>query len=258
MQKLLLALPLLSVACSYPRFYADKTIEQQLPLAAASQLSCTTHNGNIEVTGEPGLDHIELRADIRVRGHTQEEADDRLGLVSVGHKIDGDTVKIFREYDRKEFRINSPTFTFTLRVPERLAMQLLTHNGNVQVSGTRGALTAESHNGDIQGSVRHQRARLETHNGEIDVQIAASGDLDARIESHNGGIEIAVPEDAAGWIEASTHNGSISGPDGVEDTESARSRFRGRLGPAATEGVLRIETHNGSISVRRADGAKPN
>ena len=46
---LLLVLPLFAVACSYPRFVANKTVELDVPLAQAIKLNCTTHNGDVVV-----------------------------------------------------------------------------------------------------------------------------------------------------------------------------------------------------------------
>lgn len=254
MQKLLLLVPLLSVACSYPRFTASKTVEAEVPVEQALALQCKTHNGNITITRGESRDTIHLHTIMKVRGHTQDEADDNLRLLSVAHEFDGDTLKIYGKYPRPDLNNRSPSFTYTMQVPEHLALRLLTHNGNVKTEGTTGAVRIETHNGDVIGAVQNEKLWVETHNGEIGLSIDADADLDGRVVSHNGDIDITVGSDAHCWLEVFTHNGHIDPPGTIHDANIKKRSMRCRLGEASTDGRLYVKTHNGDIEV--ASGAK--
>jgi DUF4097 and DUF4098 domain-containing protein YvlB len=259
MQKtLLLVVPLFAVACSYPRFVASKIVELDVPLAEASKLDCKTHNGNITITPGELSDTIHIRAEIKVRGYTQEEAEDNLAQLSIGQKQDNDVLRIFGEYPRSHFSNTSPSFSFDIKVPEHLALALESHNGNLTSHGTSGPLRLETHNGRIEGATSNNKAWVETHNGSIKLAIHSDEDLDGSITSHNGGISVEVSDQAHGWLEIATHNGSIKTPSTIHDATIKRRSVRGRLGEGATNGRLVVTTHNGNVVVRDDANASNN
>jgi DUF4097 and DUF4098 domain-containing protein YvlB len=258
MRTALLFVPLLTVACSYPRFTASKTVEAEVPLEQAIALHCKTHNGDITITRGDASDTIQLHTVMKVRGHTQEEADDNLRLLSVAHEVHGETLKIYGKYPRPDLNNRSPSFTYTMKVPEHLALTLLTHNGNVRTDGTTGALRVETHNGDVIGAVQNQKVWVETHNGEVELAIDSGADLDGRIVSHNGDIDVVVSADARCWLEAATHNGHIDPPATIHDADIKRRSLRCRLGEANTDGRLFLKTHNGDIEVASGAGGGGN
>jgi DUF4097 and DUF4098 domain-containing protein YvlB len=258
MQKSLLLLPLFAVACSYPRFVAAKTVELEVPLAQASTLDCKTHNGDINVTrGEAG-DSLHVIAEIKVRGHTQAEADSNLERLAVGQGADGDTLRIFGDYPRAAMNNRSPSFTFTMQVPEHLALNLVSHNGDINSNGTTGPVRIETHNGDVRGTSRNKMTWVETHNGEVKMAITSTEDLDGRITSHNGDIVIEVSDNAHCWLETSTHNGRIKTPSTIHEATIKRRSVRCRLGEAQTDGRLYVETHNGNIVVHDGQSSSTN
>jgi DUF4097 and DUF4098 domain-containing protein YvlB len=257
MQKLLLLVPLFAVACTYPRFVASKTVEVDVPLAQAAELDCKTHNGNIKVTRGESDDSIHVVAKMRVRGHTQEEADRNLELLSVGQSHDGNTLRIFGEYPRSTMNNRSPSFTFTMQVPEHVALDLESHNGDIISQGTTGPVRIETHNGDVRGTSRNKSTRIETHNGEVKMSMQSHEDLDGRITSHNGNIVIEVSDQARCWLEAVTHNGRIKTPSTIHDATISRRKVRCRLGEAETDGRVFVKTHNGNIVVRDGQSGDP-
>lgn len=256
MKKALLLLPLFAVACSSPRFVAKKTVEMEVPIAQASKLHCKTHNGNIKITRGDANDTIKLHAEMKVRGHSQEEADDNLHKLSVEHAIDGDTLRVFGKYPRTDLRRMSPGFHYTMQVPEHLALTLISHNGSIQSKGTKGALNVETHNGNVNSSVANHHADIETHNGGIELTIRSDQELDGSVVSHNGDIEVRVLDGAHGWLNASTHNGHITPPRTIHEADIKRHSLRCRIGEQDTEGKLVVTTHNGDITMRTADGSK--
>ena len=258
MQKTLLLVPLFAVACSYPRFAATKTVEVDVPLAQAAKLDCKTHNGDIKITPGKASDTIHVVARIKVRGHTQEEANRNLERLSVGQATDGETLRIFGDYPRSAMNNLSPSFSFTMQVPEHLALKLESHNGDIESNGTTGAMRIETHNGNVRGSSHNKRTWVETHNGEVQIAIHSGEDLDGHIVSHNGDIVVQVSEQARCWLETATHNGNIKTPSAIHDATIKRHSVRCRLGEEETEGSLYIKTHNGNIVVRDGDSSGGN
>lgn len=253
MQKVLALVPLFAVACSYPRFVASKTVELDVPASQAASLDCKTHNGDIEITRGDASDSVHIIAEMKVRGHTQEEADRNLELLSVGSELEGTTLRIFGDYPRPDLNNRSPSFSFTMAVPGHLALDLESHNGDIQSQGTTGAMRIETHNGDITAAAQNKKAWVETHNGEVEMTIESTEALDGRVTSHNGDIVVRVSEDASCWLEAVTHNGRIKTPSAIHDATINRRSVRCRLGEQETDGRLFVKTHNGNITVRNGD-----
>lgn len=252
MHKSLLLVPLFATACSYPAFVAKKVVELDVPLSQASKLHCKSHNGDITIARGAADDTVHIKAVLKVRGHSQQEADANLELLSVADELDEDTLRIFGDYPRPELNGMSPSFTYTMNVPSHIALDLVTHNGDVTARGTTGATRIETHNGSIVATSGHKNTRVETHNGDIDLVIRSNEDLEGRVISHNGDIDVELVEDAHCWLEVFTHNGSIRTPKVIHDASIKRRSVRARIGDGDTDGRLYIKTHNGDVGVHDA------
>ena len=253
MHKSLLLVPLLAVACSYPRFAASKTVELDLPLAQASKLKCKTHNGSISISPSSASDAVHVVAVLQARGHTQKEADDNLELLSVAHSHDGDALRIYGDYPLFELSNRSPSFSYTIQVPEHLAVSLVSHNGDITTRGTSGATHIETHNGDINAHSANGSTSVETHNGRIDLSLRADQDLQGVAVSHNGDIDIRLEAGAPCWLHARTHNGNIKTPSVIHEATISRRSVRCRIGDGEAIGDLKVTSHNGDIAVRDAN-----
>lgn len=248
-----LLLPLVSIAaltsaCSYPGFQAKKTVEFTLPAASVSRLLCTSHNGNIVIDGDPAATAVNLKAEMSVRGYTQEEANANLNLLEVGQEQADGQLKLWGKYPPGSLNDVSPSFAFTLTVPARMQLQLQSHNGDLIARGTEGPIQLETHNGSIEAKVTTAKVEVETHNGAVALDLAGSGPLDGTITSHNGGIRVGIGSDRGATIEAATHNGSIKAGEGIVTASVSRNRLRGKIGDGS--GKLVITTHNGSVAIR--------
>jgi Putative adhesin len=238
----------LTSSCSYPRFQAKKTVEFTLPAASVSRLLCTSHNGKIVVDGDPAATAVNLKAEMSVRGHTQEEANANLNLLEVGQEQTDGQLKLWGKYPTGGLNNLSPSFAFTMTVPARMQLQLETHNGDVVARGTEGPIRLETHNGSIEAKVTTAKVEVETHNGTVELDLGGSGPLDGTVTSHNGGIRVGIGNDRGTRIEASTHNGSIQAGANVAEASVSRTRLSGKIGDGS--GKLVITTHNGSVTIR--------
>ena len=246
MRTSLLLVPLLA-ACTYPRYVATKTVEYAIPATSTMNLLCQTHNGNITVTGESNTNQIGVRAELSVRGYTQDEADANLHLVEVGREQEGGTLRLFVEYP-SDLSDRSPSGTFVLGVPRDIACGLESHNGRLTLRGTRGNVRLETHNGSIDATVEGAEIATTTHNGNIRLALAGTDPIKAEVHSHNGSIEMSLPENIGTTLDASTHNGKVVGPEGVVAATYGRRSLRGRIGDGT--GSLTISTHNGNVHIR--------
>jgi hypothetical protein len=247
MRTSLIVVPLLA-ACSYPRYVAVKVVEYTIPATSTTNLLCQTHNGSITVTGESNTSRIEVRAELSVRGHTQDEADANLHLLEVGREQQDETLRLFVKYPSRGLSNCSPSGSFVLKVPQDLAFGLESHNGHLAVRGTRGNVRLETHNGSIDATVESTQVATTTHNGNVRLSLAGSGPLSGRVVSHNGSIEINMPDGIGTMLDASTHNGRVAWSGRIVDATYEKGTLRGRLGDG--KGSLRASTHNGNIRIQ--------
>ena len=248
MRTLTLPFLFLVASCAYPSFSASRTVDLTLPATDLTELACTSHNGNITVNGDPAATQVELHAELSVRGFSQGEADDNLTMLTVGHETTGGRLRIFGKYPEGALNNMSPSFSFRLKVPQQVAVDLQSHNGDITALGTVGNQRLSSHNGDIDGVAKAGRLAAETHNGRVELDIQTEGPVDGTIESHNGSIELVFGANASTTLSASTHNGDITTGGRLQDASVTKRSLRGRIGDG--NGALSITTHNGDVRIR--------
>jgi hypothetical protein len=248
MRPTLLLLPVLATACVFPNYRASKVVDLTLPAADVTMLDCSSHNGAITVTGDPGAKDIAVHAELSVRGTSQAEADANLHLLAIGQERDGTTLRLFGKYPSAELMNRSPAFKFTLKVPQRLALKLVSHNGDITANEVEGAMAIETHNGDIGGSLHTNHLAATTHNGDISLRLAGAGSLDGSVASHNGDIDLAFASGIGTRLEASTHNGKVTPPAMLQDAVVGKRRLQCNIGDG--KGKLVVDTHNGDVVVR--------
>lgn len=156
---------------------------------------------------------------------------------------------MFGKYPKEALSRMSPSFSFAIDAPARLAVRCTSHNGSIKVRGIDGTLKLESHNGGLQGEARGPLAELVTHNGSVNFELTTSGEIQGNVETHNGSIELAFGASTSAVVHASTANGSVRCDRPLQGAEASRSRLRGKLGDGAT-GKLVISSHNGSVRLR--------
>ena len=235
-------------ACSFPSFQATKTIEFSVPAASLTSLVCTSHNGHIVVDGDPAATQVMVKAELTVRGETQEEANANLNLLEIGQEQNGSQLKLWGKYPTGTLVNRSPSFAFTMQVPANMQLELESHNGDLTVRGTDGALRMETHNGDIEAKVATSKVEVETHNGTVTLDLTGSGKLDGSVTSHNGGITIGLASAIHTTVEAGTHNGSVKAGANAAEASSSKKVLTYRIGDGS--GKLLVSTHNGSVNIR--------
>jgi hypothetical protein len=253
-------------SCSMRAKY-ERTEQLSAPLSAGSTFEAQTHNGSIKINGAD-VTQCSLTATIITRAATDEEAQElseqvNVRLVPSGSRL---TVKI----DKPTNLINkSVSVSLDVELPNQTDLELITHNGRVELANITGRTNATTHNGKVTTENITGTTTLKTHNGSVtcneisgDSQLtshngsvkafysgSASSVSDISMTTHNGSIELATPPDYSAQVRASTNNGSINTdlPITVIGKVSKR-KLTGTIGTG--EGQLHLETHNGSIRIR--------
>jgi hypothetical protein len=245
---LLAVLPVLFTACAYPGFVAKKTVQLDIAAENLTAVDCESHNGAITVVGDTAATKVDLRVELSVRGHTQEEADANLGQLDFTRDVLAGKLTLRGTCPHELRQRMSPSFAFTLTTPPAVALRLQTHNGDIGAKGTTGAIDLETHNGSIRAAAANGLLIVRTHNGEVDLTVDHAGPVNGSIESHNGSVTVGFGERASAALEASTHNGSIQTPKRLQDATITRSSLRCRIGDG--QGKLVVTTHNGNVAIR--------
>ena len=238
---------LFATACNTPAFVACKSAELTVPAASLRRLQCESHNGFIKVIGEAGRTEVAARVEMSVRGCTQEEADANLARLEVGCDVAAESLRLYGRHPVELFVNRSPSFAFTLTVPEQLTATLTSHNGAVTVKGLCGDVKIETHNGGIDVDAVCDHIDMTSHNGDIGVRVTGRDQLDGSIVTHNGDVDVHFGDAVSTTVAASTHNGRIRNDAAMRDVRSERRSFAGTVGSGA--GRLLVETHNGDIGL---------
>jgi len=92
-------------------------------------------------------------------------------------------------------RIEKPTLignkyvgvAYDVTISQKVNLDLITHNGSVDITNTTGKVTAITHNGRVVTQNVTGDHRLTTHNGRVECH-NISGDV--RLETHNGSVDV--------------------------------------------------------------------
>jgi hypothetical protein len=245
----------------------QRTVQLSAPLSPGSTFEAQTHNGSITINGTE-VAECSLTATIVTRAATDEEAlelSDQVNvtLVPSGNRL---TVKI----DKPTNLINkSVSVGLDVQLPNQTDLELVTHNGAVEISDITGRLEATTHNGKVTSEKVSGTTAFETHNGSVTCEdisgntqlkshngsikafytATAPSVCDISIVTYNGGIELKTPPSFSATIDASTNNGSINTDLPITVSgKISKGSLKGTIGSG--EGHLHLETHNGSIRIR--------
>jgi DUF4097 and DUF4098 domain-containing protein YvlB len=160
----------------------------------------------------------------------------------------------------------SVNVTYKLHVPRRAALDFVTVNGSLTVTGTRGKAQMETTNGAVtvtdvegdldlgttNGSIDVYRSagalRASTTNGSIEAELQDLPDAsDLRLTTTNGHVALRLPRDARLSIDAATTNGRIQSDFTVDGGQLGKRSLRGDINGGG--GTLYIRTTNGGVEI---------
>ncbi len=263
----------------------ERTEYLEAPLEAQRRFAAETYNGAIAVKG---VDEERCRVTARIIGYAPKIEEAQRLAEQVRVRLEARDGGLATLVEKPNIPLQCGVCVeFDVAAPRRTGLDLVTHNGAVRVSDIAGDVRVKTHNGEVRLERVVGRVDLETHNGQVVVEgltgLAALETYNGRIVcrglvgplnavTHNGDVEVVYSEAAGAGPESRvvTHNGSIdfTGPPGLSarvriqthrgtvrtavpitmEGEIAKNRVIGTAG--AGEGMVRLETHNGSITLR--------
>jgi hypothetical protein len=135
-------------------------------------------------------------------------------------------------------------------------LELTSVNEGVSVSDVEGEVSAEAVNGDVVlEGIESRMIEVATVNGDVRFLGGIKDGGRYRFSSHTGDLDLAVPENTSATISVSTFNGEFESTFPVMLSETRKGkRFSFTLGDGSA--LIDLETFQGTISLRRANGAK--
>ena len=179
-----------------------------------AHLAVKSENGGIEVTGE---DRSDVLIEARVQASASSESDAQKILKQVVIETSGDRIRD----EGPHFHMNSGyNVNYRVRVPRRLAVELNSNNGGIDITHLEGEIRFDTTNGgvglnDLAGDVRGS-----TTNGGLDITLTGKSwsGQGLNAETTNGGVTLRIPEHYSAHLETGTVNGGIAGQFSAHDS----------------------------------------
>lgn len=244
-----------SAACELsgagPRVSATDIWERTYELGTTPTLQIHNTNGAVTVHAHDEA-RIVVRAERTARAATEHGAQQLLEATSIAERVDATSLSLTTRRPGSFSMGQQAEVRYDVTVPRGASLALRTTNGALTIDGVEGLITLESVNGRVRGTGLGQVQRAETVNGSVRLALERLPDGGATFETVNGSVELALPSTTRASVAVRTVNGSIrvDGFADIEEGQGRRRRYDGQLnggGPA-----LRVETVNGSVTVRGA------
>lgn len=221
-------------------------------VGSSGRLELINVNGRITAEASEGT-AVEVVADRTAKATTDEAAKDLLGRIEMREEVGPDRVRV----EVRAPRMSGPSgheFTWTVKVPRGVSVDLRTVNGGIRVSHLDADVRVRSTNGGIKGTaLRAASVDAAVTNGGVDIEMAkpvTAGTFE--LEAVNGGVSIHLPADSQADIAGRCVNGGISTSD--LQLELVGEQSRRRLDAKLNGGGARVslETVNGGVRIGRA------
>jgi hypothetical protein len=246
----LLSVPL-AAGCDLAMAREQATAEwtKSYPLAAGGRLEIDNINGRIDVQGWDGAT-VDVRAERLGKGATPDEAKRMLDRIQIVEEASGSRIRLQTKVDTVTSLLGGGTeVRYFVKVPAGAEVDVETVNGGIEITGTRGRVTAETTNGGVTARRIGGPIDASTTNGGVDVDVEAVTEPGIDLECTNGGISLRLPRDAKATLAAHITNGGIDAHDlQIELVGNAtRRRLEGRLNGGGPR--IALDGTNGGIRI---------
>ena len=234
---------------------ADRRVHQTVNLDPTGTFSLDMHNGSVTITtwNQP---RVEIDAVVEPGRYGYEEDVDKVEIRISGS---GRSVRVVTNYDAVGYHKSGwlfgdnnrvlPPVRYTISLPASASVDIEDHNATVRVAGLNGDLRVTAHNGSVDVDNHAGSVDLTAHNANVTVEFARFA-KPASLETHNGSIDVRLPRDSRFNLDASGHRLGVDSDFPVVARHLDRSSYVGEVNGGGSR--LRIETHNGSVRLRRS------
>jgi hypothetical protein len=257
--------------CGPTIWTGEKTDELAVSSTDMKAIQVRTHNGWVHVEGQADAGEVAVTVTKKTGGITIGDAEKAMEALEVyAEAAESGKVRVGYRWKGIKSLTWGAKVSFDIQAPAGLAVDVETHNGEVEVAGisnhvdidthnghvnvtsSGGKLHAETHNGRITATYRGSDLKLVSHNGRIIGDLGGCGAVSGTVTTHNGAVEIAVGDNTSADLTCETHNGGITFDAPVTTKKISRRQFVGTLGNGGQP--FEVTTHNGSIRVKKAAG----
>lgn len=244
------------LGCTRLPFREEVASHETAESAGITKVVVETKNGSIDVRCAKDAKAADIEVTRFASGTTPEDARRRAEEIQVEVQRDSarrEVLRIAARFPSVDGANRGASFRLTL--PQDIATELFTANGEVSVTGATRDVRAETSNGrvkfeDIRGGVRAR-----TSNGAVSAR-GIDGDVDVR--SSNG--EVDMERVGAASVKAETSNGRIRVVDARGDAilETSNGSVELRLLSVPARPTIKVTTMNGSavVALPRAVNAR--
>ncbi|MFC1887208.1 hypothetical protein ACFLYK_00190 [Candidatus Cloacimonadota bacterium] len=204
-------------------------------------------NGEVTITGVPGLDTITITGIRKVESDNQEDADEHLDDLSVDVQLIGNKLMI-ETIQPDETHGRNYTVDYVIEVPQDFELEIHNVNGIVSIGSIVNMVLVDNVNGNVILTEITGNVLVDLVNGTInsEVNLPLNGLIDMR--NVNGIIVLNIPEDTSAVFAASVTNGNIDLNNlDLHDAEIGSTYVNGTLGDG--EGNIILSLVNGNIGV---------
>jgi DUF4097 and DUF4098 domain-containing protein YvlB len=219
-------------SCNSGNFQAEESFSFALDRSDKKTLQISTHNGSINV--KRGGEKVIVSAEVSVSAPTLQQAAELLATVFLDG---GNPGTKYASTDILDLEFQSPkenlgiSASFTLEVPEDMALALDTSNGRVNVEGEFPLVNIVTSNGGISFTGSAKTFDFKTSNGKVHLSLPDKWDGNGTVKTSNGKILVEYPKELHAKVNAKTSNGEV------------KAQFSSD-GP----GKLNLRTSNGKIT----------
>ena len=218
-------------------------------LGEGGQVELINPNGAIDVSTSADATTVEVVAERRAHGVSEEAARRELDLIRITEQVSPKQIRIEvpRAPGGVRFGRASREVSFKLKVPKSAALKVNTRNGEVHITGLSGAVRAESSNGSIVGEDLAGAVEAGTTNGNITVQVTAIRPDGIRLDTTNGSIDLRIPASSKANIAVRWVNGDFEAKGLSLQGEKDRRHYEGTLNGGGPR--IELSTTNGRIRI---------
>ncbi len=251
----LLALVLSGVACDvvFQGMNAQATDEwkRTYKIAEGGQFQLINPIGTVEISPSADATTIEVVAERRARGASEDAAKQELKNIQMGEQATPTSVRI--EVSRASsgggvhMGGGGRDVSFKVKVPKNTAVKVDVRVGEVRVSGLSGSVRVDSSNGNITGEELSGPVQAGTRNGNVRVAVTVLAPDGIRLDTTNGNVDLQVPADSKANIYARWVNGEFEAKGLKPEGERERRRFEGKLNGGGPR--IELNTTNGMVRI---------
>jgi hypothetical protein len=231
-------------------FHAKFTRSQELaaPLTEITGLEVGTNVGALRLEAAE-VSEARIVADIKVKAHTQEQAEQWGEQVRILVEPRGETLVIKAERP-PGLRQNQLSVDFTITAPGRLALDCTTNVGDIRTAGFTERVKARANVGAIACTGLRSTVELCTNVGDVRAEYAADAPaaLNASLAANVGCVELRGPEQISARLRATADVGAIETARPLQVVGTVGHSVNSTLGDG--DGRVSLWTHVGSIRIR--------